>query len=330
MTRFLSAFHRFWGSGVRSIRPFQNTDTLSLSKIWEAHHKAYGSKSQCLPFVFDQCVLSKPYFRYSELQLAIDEVSGEASGWIHFGRNPEAKGIGHDSLIIHRLCVVPGDDESLIASQLLEVAMREGRSNEQTHCCGLGAFDESIYYHGVAEGDGLLGVDSNDVRLHAWMRQAGFEPYRATECRELVVSRFRPPMDRVQMGIHRTSTVSRIIEQDRPNWWENVIFGHCERIVYQLTCGAPNRAELQLTVWYPEMSLPGIDPGIARLTLPTIEDNDLRTEQWVYLISESLRQLQLERKQVVHVVIDPQDAIHSRILHRLGFKTKLHGMLLRR
>ena len=188
-----------------SIRPYQNTDTLRLSKIWEAHHRAFGSSELCTPVVLDQCVLSKAYFRYEDLQVAEEDGSGECLGWIHFGVNPQAKGVGLDHGIVHRLCVAPGPEDSAVAHSLLTVAKERLRAEGLTQLCGLGAFTDSLFYQGISDGDGMLGVAAGDDRLVSWMRAAGFEPFSATESREVSIARFRPPMDRNQMAIHRAT-----------------------------------------------------------------------------------------------------------------------------
>lgn len=312
-----------------SIRPYQNTDTLRLSKIWEAHHRAYGSGELCTPLVLDQCVLSKPYFRYEDLQVAEETGSGECKGWIHFGINPQARGLGVGHGIVHRLCVAPGPDESEVAAELLLTARKIFQAQGVTQICGLGAFTDSLFYQGISDGDGMLGVSALDDRLVGWMRLAGYEPYRATECREVSIARFRPPMDRNQMAIHRASTVSRILGQEREDWWENVIFGHCERVVYQVVTRISGLPPLELTCWFPELALPGIDPSIVRFLLPEISKDEMLIEQWIYMLGECLRHLQQDRKHLARTVVDPQDSVHLRILQRLGFKTQAHGMLMR-
>jgi len=314
---------------VRSIRSFLNIDTPSLAKIWFLHHQAYRSKSDCTVVAWDHAVLAKPFFRNDEFLIAEDSQEGIV-GFAHFGRNPEAVGVGKDAGILHRICVRPGEDEDAIAHELIAACLERMRGDCLPRCVGIGAYHDSIFYIGVAEGDGFLGVQSNDVRLLRWMQTAGFRPAQATECWELVLAQFKPPMDRIQIGIHRNSIVSRILGEAQSTWWHSVVFGHCDQAIYQLTTRSVPVTELRVEIWTPEVFVPGTESRIARWIIPEFASDQTLIEQWICLLSECLRLLQSERKQLAHVVIDPNIASHVQILQRLGFKTKYHGMVLAR
>lgn len=318
---------------MRSIRSFLNLDTPALAKIWHLHHQAYRSKSDCTVVAWDHAVLAKPFFRNEQLLMAEDSLEGIV-GFAHWGTNPEAQRVGKGVGILHRLCVRPGEDEDAIASDLIEASLQAMTLEGQKRCVGIGAFDDSIYYIGVAEGDGFLGVHSSDARLLRWMQAGGFRPEQATECWELALSNFKPPMDRTQISVHRNSIVSRILGDGHGGWWQSVVFGHCDLSTYQLVSKTKPMVELRLTLWTPEVFVPGVESWIARLSLSSVgsdlANDDLRIEQWIYLISECLRLLQAERKQTVQVVIDPNIPQHVQILQRLGFKTKHHGMVMSR
>ncbi|MCE2752954.1 MAG: hypothetical protein LW720_13810 [Pirellula sp.] len=140
---------------MRSIRSFLNLDTPDLAKIWHLHHRAYGSKSDCTVVAWDHAVLAKPFFRNEQLLMAEDSSEGMV-GFAHWGKNPEAQCVGKDVGILHRLCVRPGEDEDAIASELIEASLQAMKLEGHDRCVGIGAFDDSIFYIGVADGDGYL------------------------------------------------------------------------------------------------------------------------------------------------------------------------------
>ena len=316
-----------------SIRSFLNVDTPLLAKIWHLHHAAYGSKSDCTVMAWDQAVLAKPYFHNDDLLIAEDPDEGVV-GFLHMGSNPEAGSIGKEAGIVHRLCVRPGQDEDAIAKDLLSQCNRRMGTIGLDRCIGLGAFHDSIFYIGIAEGDGFLGVNSKDVRLIRWMQNHAFLPLQATECWELSLASFKPPMDRNQINVHRNTLVSRILGNSQSPWWQSVVFGHCDMSSFQLVTKTKPTLELRVDIWTPEVFVPGVESWIARFIIPEISSQtpgqEMLVEHWVCLLSECLRLLLTERKQLVQVVIDPSCAPHVQILHRLGFKSKLHGMLMTR
>lgn len=314
---------------MRSIRSFLNVDTPALAKIWHLHQQAYKSKSDCTVAAWDHAVLAKPFFRNDQLLVAVDSQEGVV-GFIHYGRNPQARSLGKDVGILHRLCVRPGEDQDAVAAELIAETFSNLVKDDLNRCVGTGAFHDSIYYIAIAEGDGFLGVNSNDTRLLRWMQQAGFRPIQATECWELSLPHFKPPMDRNQIQVHRNSLVSRILGDSQSDWWHNVVYGHCDVTRFQLVTKSNPNAVLRVDFWTPEVFVPGVESWIARLIIPELASQDNIVEYWVCLLSECFRLLQTERKQFVQTVIDPSVSGHIQILQRLGFKTKHHGMILTR
>jgi hypothetical protein len=275
--------------------------------------------------------LAKPYFRSEQLLIAEDSTQGVV-GFVHFGMNPHAKSFGKDSGIIHRLCVRPGEDEDAIAEDLLTESFRNLTPSSVGRCVGIGAFHDSIFYIGVAEGDGFLGVNANDPRLLRWMKNRGFLEVRSTQCWELSLAHFKPPMDRNQIAVHRNSLVSKLPCQFQSDWWKNIIYGHCDISSFQLVTKSKPTIELLLDVWTPEAFVPGVESWLSRITIPESVpddmDQNLWIEHWVCLICECMRLLQNERKQAVQSVIDPISTHSVQILQRLGFKIKSQGMLM--
>lgn len=318
-------------SNVWSIRSFLNTDTPSLAHIWSDHHSAYGSSSRCNASLWDQCILSKAYFSPDQLLLAID-ANGEAHGLIHFGTalDEDGKNLSGDTGMIHRLCIRPHIDEDGIANLLMEKACQLLKSVGLKRCLAVGALESSSFYLGIAEGDNRMGVSAADQRLQNWLVSGRFQPCIPTECWEVSLDSFRPPMDRMQISIRRACTISRVLDEYQSNWWISTVLGHCDQVRFSLVSRGPDRTEMEVMLWYPDATIRGVDSTTARLKLPSIPEDEENRERLIHLIAESLRQLQAERKRAVRVVASAQNTACTRLLQRLNFRTTDHGMIYAR
>ncbi len=313
---------------VQRIRSFLNTDTPQLSKLWTAHHAAVQSRSACSVSVWDQCILSKPFFDRDELLVAVtpDELP---VGFIHFGfaGNSQGTRASETESLIHKICVAPSPDEDAIGLALLTRALDSLRSRGAKTCTSLGCMDHNAFYLGVGDGDHLMGVVARDARTQRWLNQSGFIPTRPTESWDLDLSSFRPPMDRTQISIRRTCTVGRLLDEDSNQWWLSSVFGHCEQIRFNLVLRSPPRVENELMFWYPDPTISGVDGSVVRLWMPTVPESEEVRERFIYLMAESLRQLQQDRKHTVraYACADQQSTVS--MLQRLGFRSTEHGMI---
>lgn len=327
----LSRSSRARVSTVWSLRPYLNTDTPALSKIWLAHHQAVLSNSQCPVNVWDQCVLSKSYFEARQLVVACDD-KNTIVGFVHFGPalDPSEQYLSDTVGMIHRCCVEPGINDGAIASQLLSCAISSLRQDGFETCIAYGTSVESLFYLGVAEGDNLMGVLAADARSVKWLSTAGFQPTTPTECWELELDFFRPPMDRLQIAIRRTCSIGRILDEYHPHWWISSILGHCEQMRFNLVLRSPTRVDCEIMLWYPDSTIQGVDANVVRLRMPQVPEDDDGRERFVCLMAESLRQLQQERKRIVRTFGSASQHHSVRLLQRLGFKSVQQGLVFGR
>jgi ribosomal protein S18 acetylase RimI-like enzyme len=285
--------------------------------------------------LWDQCILSKLYFRTEQLLLAFDEEE-TALGFIHFGEGmrgtpwglrPDEDDGSEGSLgLIHALCVVPHPKEETIANRLIAHALGSLRSAGMVRCVAVGSLASSIFYLGIADGDNLMGVLQTDTRTGRWLEEIGFRVAQSTECWDLTLDTFRPPVDRQQIAIRRSCSISRILEESHPNWWVSTVLGHCDQTRFQLIAHSPRETELEILYWYPDPTILGVDSTTARLTLPPlVQGDELARERMVCLIAESARHLQQERKRTIRIVTTQENAPMHELLRRLGFRLHRTG-----
>lgn len=312
-----------------TLRSFLNSDTPALSKLWNQHHASVGSLSVTSTNIWDTAVLSKPYFNADELIIAVDSLN-DPVGFIHYGfvGNRGLEHLSNDHAAVHALCVRPGPDENAISELLLQHAESDLTKRGAQSCSAIGGGERSGFYLGIADGDNLMGVLANDFKSQNWFTKAGYQPVRPTECWELVLATFRPPMDRMQIQARRSCTVGQILDENFDDWWTSVVLGHCDQTRFHLMVKPIASIVAILKCWYPDPGILGLDASVVRLILDEPPEEEEAREQFVYLLAESLRQLQQERKRLVQVVVSAEKHRTVRLLNRLGFKSSLHGLVL--
>lgn len=284
--------------------------------------------------LWDHCVLSKLYFEPEHLLLALDE-NDLAIGFVHFGQGMPGTRWATETLndqearssfgLIHAICVAPHPDEDRIAQQLILHAVGSMRQRGLARCLAVGSLTSSIFYLGIAEGDNLMGVLNTDTRTAGWLERCGFRSIVETECWDLSLDSFRPPVDRQQIAIRRTCSISRILEESHPNWWVSTVLGHCDQSRFYLIANGPERVEMEILYWSPDATIRGVDATTARLSLPAIATDEINRERIACLIAESARQLQQERKRVIRVITTQDDAPMHLLFPRLGFRLVRSG-----
>ncbi len=313
-----------------SIRHFRNTDTAHLTRIWNLHHSASRSCDPIMNSVFDSCVISKPYFEAEDLLLIEDDC--RPLGFVHVGYGcDEAKSnVDYKQALIACLCVEPHRDEEMIADNLIEAAIARIEKRGSLDVIAIGSPSRYAFYVGVAAGDGLMGVVATDIRLQRWLVHNRFQPIRPTECWEVDLSSFRPPMDRGQFAVRRAASVVRVLDELQEEWWDAVVLGHTEQIHFQLFSRQHNAITNEVSFWYTDQAFSGISSHAARIWLPKFPEDVEGRDRYVFLLSEAFRQLQSERFSAVRAIAAPDQQANVSVLQRLSFRSVEHGLVFQR
>jgi predicted N-acetyltransferase YhbS len=313
-----------------SIRHFRNTDTAHLTRIWNLHHSASRSCDPISNSVFDACVIAKPFFVAEDLLILEDD--GSPVGFVHvgYGGNEAKSNIDHQNAMLSCLCVEPHRDEESIADNLIQAAIGRIEQHSSSHVIAIGSPASYAFYIGVAAGDGLMGVVATDSRLQRWLGHNRFEPSRPTECWEVDLASFRPPMDRGQFAVRRAASVVRVLDELHEQWWDAVVLGHTEQIRFQLFSRQHSAITNEVSFWYTDQAFSGISSQAARIWLPKFPDDTEGRDRYVFLLSEAFRQLQSERFSTVRAIAAPDQQASVSVLQRLSFRSVLHGLIFER
>jgi len=357
------------------IRPFRNTDTPHLARIWNLHHEAMNWPHRVRAVHFESCVLAKPFFVPGDLLIIEDDE--QPFGFVHvaYGANAACDAPDPHAGILAALYIAPNANEELAADLLLTEAMKRFDAVGCPSVISVGAEWRNAFYIGIAPGDALMGVPARDSRLKHWLVAGGFQPIRPTEVWELPLDTFRAPMDRGQIAVKRTASVGKVLDDADPNWWHAVTMGHTEQISFQLFSRMQSNFIEEASLWYTDPAISGLRSHIARLWLmpiaagiqqqenatasmvtfvsqaPQIPKQQIPREQKpreqmtrehqsrerteandrrVYLLSEAMRQLHLERFTTVRTVASADQQQSISILQRLGFQSVEPGMIFER
>lgn len=312
------------------IRHYRNTDTAHLTRIWNLHHASSQPCDVLSSSVFDACIVSKPYFDANDLLIIEDE--SHPVGFLHlgFGCKESRDSIDEGHALISCLCVEPHRNEELIADSLIRAGIQQLEARGTQDVIAIGAPFRYSFYLGIAPGDGLMGVVARDSRLQRWFAHNQFAPSRPTECWEVDLASFRPPMDRGQFAVRRSASVVRVLDEVQEDWWDAVVLGHTEQIRFQLYSRAKAAITNEILFWYTDQSWSGISSNTARVWLPTFPDDPESRDRTVFLFSEAFRQLQSERFSTIRVIASPDQQASVSVLQRLGFRSVEHGLVFQR
>jgi hypothetical protein len=202
--------------------------------------------------------------------------------------------------------------------------------NQNTQVAIIGSPNRYAFYLGIAPGDGLMGVVARDRRLQQWLSRHGFEPTRPTECWEVALNTFRPPMDRSQFSLRRSMSVVRSLDEQHRSWWDAVVLGHTEQIRFQILPHQSSNVAESASFWFIDTTFAGISSNVVRLWMIDFPDDVEGRDRMTYLLSEAFRQLHSERFTAVRAIATPDQASSVAIFRRLGMKSIEPGLVFER
>lgn len=310
-----------------AIRSYRNTDTASICEVWNGHHTglAVGPISS---IHFELTVLAKPYFVAENLLVATE--NDVMRGFLHLSNATTADLAEADFKrgVLCALCVVPGEDEAEIAAALLLRADQLLAKSEVASCATRVMPPDCPFYLGLGAGDSMMGITTADQRTYGWLVKAGWVPHMATSGWELVLDTFHPPVDRLQIQIRRTAHVDRLLDEPLLPWRQACLLGHTEPTGFQLTLRSEGTVVQELLAWSVGQELMTAPDSIVWLWPIEVSGSKQNSDQLVFLLSESLRQMAEDRVEVVRTYSDSAKILVTSVLTRLGFRNANSGVVL--
>ncbi|MFK7736800.1 MAG: hypothetical protein AB8B50_12260 [Pirellulaceae bacterium] len=313
------------------VRSFRNTDLEAVCDVWQQHFVAEGADSglDMEPIWLESFALAKPSFESDQFLIAESEEGG-MKGFLHFSFQSDADGADLDeaSVSIEALCILPAEDEGLVAKELIENCF--GRSPSAKRRVARPKILEGCHYLGVGPCNGLIGITPQETRASCWLTQAGFQIGQPNMLWELDLAWFQPPVDRAIIQTRRATQVVRNEDEPNLNWHQACCMGHTEMTEFQLLGRQrilnETAVRARLLFWQLPTELAQHEQLVAWLCPLEINDSGSKSfpyssaeEEWLHLFSESARQLQAEGFDWIRVATNAAEESTVTLLHRLGF-----------
>ena len=274
--------------------------------------------------LLETAVFSKPYFDRHGLLVATDD--DQLVGFAHaaFGPNAKASALDRATGSIVMLVVPPHPEEPAITAGLIDHTHTYLRQQGARTVLAGGVPNLGGFYLGLYGGADLPGILDSSPGMQAGFLSRGFVPHDRINVMRRSVSGYRPPIDRVQIALRRTTQLTAIDEPDRRSWWEAALTsGVCLRR-YDLKT---RDTQVIASALFWDMQPMAAACGIAAAGLLDLQVAPHRRREGVahYLLAEAMHDLASEGVGVVEAHAPESNAAITGLLEKLGYETACSG-----
>jgi ribosomal protein S18 acetylase RimI-like enzyme len=313
-----------------SYRSFRNSDPPAIADIWRSQPPERGLMQPMSPELFEQFVLSKPYFDRHGLIVAVEE--GRPIGFAHgsFGPSDDGQGLSTQLGVTSLVMVRATRQREGIGKELLALSERYLVESGAEVLYAGGIRPLNAFYLGLYGGSELPGVLDSNARAQQLFRSCGYREVDRAAVLHLDLAGFRPPIDRRLNLIRRRTTIRVTEEPPARDWWEACTYGGFERTRFELLLRDPTRVVATADFW-PIRPL-ATSWGVQAMGLVELEvAPDFRRQGYAtFLLSEAFRNFQTQSVSLIEV----QTMVHNQsalaLYQRLGFVEVDQGAVFRK
>lgn len=310
-------------------RCFRNDDPPRLAEIWRTADLGSCAMQPMTSALLEAGVFSKPYFDRHGLIVALED--GRPVGFAHaaFGTTADRSALDTTTGAILLVVVVPHAAADAVSRGLIERCESYLASRGARGVIGGGSPDVGGFYLGLYGGSDIPGVLDSSPAMQAAFVRAGYVVDGRIAVLRRPLAGFRPPVNRLQMAIRRSTTLSVVDEPSRRTWWEAATTTGLALRRYVLR----NQAEELLgTATFWDMQPLASAWGVAAAGLMHVDIEGPRRRQGLasYLVAEALHDLASEGVALVetHAAESNQPALS--LFGKLGFQPADHGTIFRK
>jgi ribosomal protein S18 acetylase RimI-like enzyme len=311
-------------------RAFTNRDVRALAEIWRSRAQERGLMQPMSAALFEELVLSKPYFDNAGMILAIDD--GKPVGFAHAGFGPTADGstLSRERGVISMLIVRPEYRRQGIGQQLLARAEEYLCRHGVREIYGGGIRPLTPFYLGLYGGSELPGVLVSDADALRRYQASGFVDIQRCGVFHRDLASFKPGMDRKQLLIHRQQSLQVVVDPPCRTWWEACTFGGFDRTRFEFVPKAGGPSPVWLTVW--SMEPLSTSWGVRATGLYELHVDPAQRRQGLAacLIGDACKQLAAEGVAVLEAQAMLDDAATVGLFRKLGFRQVDEGVVFRK
>lgn len=310
-------------------RCFRNDDPPRLADAWRAADLGPAALQPVTSPLLEAAVFAKPYFDREGLFVAAED--GRVVGFAHAGFGPTADKSAVDTHrgAIFLVVVVPHAEADRIGAELVARCEDYLQRRGAVEILGGGSPSMRSFYLGLYGGADLPGILDSSPGMQGVFRRAGYE-----EAERIVVLRrplagFRPPVDRLQLAIRRSTTLRAINEPARRNWWEAATTSGLTLRRYELR-GAGDDLLGSALFW--DMQPLAATWGVTASGLLHVAIEGPRRRQGLahYLVAEALHDLARGGVALAETHVEAGNEPALQLLTKLGFQPAARGTVFRR
>jgi GNAT superfamily N-acetyltransferase len=308
---------------------FRNDDPPRLADAWRGAELGPAALQPMTSAALEAAVFSKPYFDRHGLVVARD--GDRLLGFAHaaFGADPGRSAL--DTTIGSTLLVVvpPHERRLEIEDGLLARSEAYLRQRGAATILGGGSPDVGGFYLGLYGGSDLPGILDSSPAMQQVFRRAGYREASRIAVLRRPLAGFRPPVNRLQLAIRRSTTLRVIDEPARRTWWEAATTTGLALRRYELR-GEAEALLGSASFWDVEPLARSWGLTMAGLLRVDIEGDRRRQGLASYLVAEALHDLSLEGTAIAeaHVAEDNPPALQ--LFAKLGFQATVRGTVFAR
>jgi ribosomal protein S18 acetylase RimI-like enzyme len=315
---------------VYEFRTFRNSDPPRLAEIWRDQPPQRGMVQPMTAGLFDQFVLSKPYFDPAGLIIALH--NNVPVGFAHAGFGPDDKdnNIATESGTTYQLLLRREHQNVELAGELLarcEAYLRE-RGAKVIYAGGIRPLD--AFYLGLYGGSELPGILTGQSIFQEACRRAGYREIDRVVVMLLDLSTFRPPIARNLRQLRREVLCHETQSPPTKSLWEACTTGAFERIRFSLRRVGASDTLADVWFWDVEpLSTSWGAPAVGMFDLE-VHSNERRKGLATYLLVESFERLRTRGIMLVEAQTMQQNEPAIKLYTKLGFKQVDEGIVYRK
>lgn len=311
-------------------RTFRNSDPPALAEIWRSQPVERGRLQSMSASLFEQFVLSKPYFDNAGLIVATDD--DRPIGFAHAAFGPTDTG-QRLSTRFGSTCLVMVRTEYRrqgIGSALLRhcEAYLQERGAEVVYGGGIAPFNG--FYLGLYGGSELPGVLDSDLAAQRLFQSHGYREVDRVHVLEREITGYRPPVDRNQMQIRRRSAIEAVLDPPPESWWEACAWSGLDQKRYELTLRETRSVAASASTWSLEPLSAGWGVRAAGIFALDVDAAVRRQGIATYLVGDIMRQLAEQGLGLVQVQTMRHNEPALKLYEKLGFNLVNQGAVYRK
>lgn len=308
-------------------RSFLNGDPPVLAEIWRSHAAPRSITQPLSAALFQETVLSKPYFDSAGLIVALDDE--RPIGFAHAGFGPTADGgaLDVECGIVCTLVMRPTYWEGTAPAGLLAQCEAYLWSHGAKTVWGGGARCYSPFYMGLLGGSRQYGVPDSDPQSQHAFRTANYSEVDRFSVRHRELRGFRPPINRKLMQLRRQSSVTVVTDPPAESWWDACTVGACEQIRFEIRLKEGGSPCAAVTFWNMEPLSQRWGVRAAGMLGLWVEPQRRRQGLATFLLCEAFRQLEEQGLSLVEVQSPCGDAAACSLFASLSLNEVDQGVM---